>query len=75
VSFPLAAKRDVKGGGIQPLYNWLTKISENGQMNSEVKGDFQKYLVDSNGELMGVFVGSVSPLDQQIVSNITGSSN
>lgn len=75
VSFLLAAKGDVKGSGIQPVYNWLTKASENGQTNTIVKDDFQKYLISESGELIGIFIGSVSPLDPQIVSNITGSSN
>lgn len=75
ITFLLAAKGDVKGSSIQPVYNWLTKESENGQANTIVKDDFQKYLISESGELIGIFIGSVSPLDQQIVSNITGSSN
>lgn len=75
VNFLLATKGAVKGGNIQPVYQWLTKQTENGQLNTEVKSDFQKYVVDRNGELIGVFKGSVSPLDNQIISVITGSFN
>lgn len=75
VSFPIAAKGWVKGSAIHPLYAWLTRLSENGVLDSEVKSDFQKYLVDRNGELLGIFSGSVSPLDAQIVSNITSTSH
>jgi glutathione peroxidase len=75
VSFLLAAKGSVKGNDMQPIYQWLTRKTENGEFNSEVKDDFQKYIVDRNGALIGVFKGSVSPLDNQVVSVITGSFN
>lgn len=75
VNFLLAEKAAVKGGSIQPVYQWLTKLSENGQLNTSVQDDFQKYVVDSNGELIGVFKGIVSPLDTQITSLITGTFN
>lgn len=73
VSFFIAAKGAVKGSNAQAVYQWLTRQSENGVADSEVKSDFQKYLIDRNGELLGIFSGSVSPLDNQLVSNITGS--
>lgn len=75
VSFLLTAKGAVNGSSIQPVYQWLTLKSENGQLNTSVQGDFQKYVVDRNGELIGVFKGMVSPLDNQITSLITGSFN
>lgn len=70
VRFLLAAKGAVKGPGIQPLYSWITRQAENGILDSEVKGDFQKYLIDEHGELAGIFAGSLSPLDQQLVAAI-----
>jgi glutathione peroxidase len=75
VSFLLAAQGPVKGATIQPVYNWLTKLTENGAMNTEVKGDFQKYLIDRNGNLVGVFSGKVLPMDNQIVSAINANLN
>jgi glutathione peroxidase len=75
VSFLLAAKGSVTGGNIQSVYQWLTRQTENGQINTSIQGDFQKYVVDRNGELRGVFKGMVSPLDTQITSLITGSFN
>lgn len=71
VSFLLAAKASVKGGALQPAYGWLTRQSENGIMDGEVQDDFQKYLVSSQGQLIGVFAGQVSPLDQQVTDAIT----
>ena len=52
VSFPMMAKISVKGNDTHPLYQWLTQKSMNGVMDSEVKWNFQKYLIDENGKLV-----------------------
>lgn len=70
--FLIAQKGQVTGPGKQAVYAWLTNRSENGVMGGEVKADFQKFLVDRDGQLIGVFAGSVSPLDQQIKDAVTG---
>lgn len=71
INFLLAGKGSVKGSDQQLVFYWLTHTSENNTLDSEIKGDFQKYLIDRDGELIGVFVGSVSPLSPQIINNIT----
>jgi glutathione peroxidase len=35
------------------IYQWLTKKELNGVMDSRVEWNFQKYLIDENGKLMG----------------------
>jgi glutathione peroxidase len=70
-SFRLAAKGSVRGTDIQPIYNWLTHQSENGVLNNDVVADFQKFLVDRNGLLIGVFGPGVSPMDSTIQNAIT----
>ena len=55
-------RASVVGADISPLYHWLCSINENGMMESIVKYDFQKFLVEENGKLVGVFSGQVSPL-------------
>ncbi|HMJ47150.1 MAG TPA: hypothetical protein VK498_07450 [Ferruginibacter sp.] len=75
VNFLLVSKGAVSGAAIQPVYNWLIKQSENGITNSEVKGDFQKYLINKSGVIVGIFSGSVSPLDNKITSAITANLN
>lgn len=54
VTFPLMSKISVKGKDMAPLYQWLTSKSKNGVMDSEVKWNFQKYLIDENGKLVNV---------------------
>ena len=73
VTFPIAALGAVEGAGTQPIYHWLTTKTENGNMDVQVKGDFQKFLVDSEGNLVGVFSGSVLPNDTELTSAITSS--
>ena len=70
-SFLLATKAPVVGEGIQPVYQWLTTLSENGNMKTPVKTDFQKYIIDKRGSLVAVFAGSVLPLDSNLVSDLT----
>ena len=72
ITFRLGAKGEVKGSNMLPVYNWLTHQAENGLMNTTVAGDFQKYLIDKNGQLIGVYKPEVSPLDSTITNAITG---
>lgn len=71
VTFPMMAKLSVKGKDIAPLYQWLTNKEENGMMDSKVKWNFQKYMIDENGNLVDVAYPKTNPLDEQIVSWIT----
>ncbi|HMD01104.1 MAG TPA: hypothetical protein VKH37_13165, partial [Ferruginibacter sp.] len=47
-TFPVSQKIGVKDstGNTHELYTWLQRQSENGSIDSKVKRDFQKYLVD-----------------------------
>ncbi len=53
VTFPMMSKISVKGDDMDPLYKWLTSKKENGVMDSEVTWNFQKYMIDANGNLCG----------------------
>jgi glutathione peroxidase len=72
VTFPMMAKISVKGKDIHPLYQWLTQKELNGFMDSNVKWNFQKYLVDEEGKLAGMLAPKTKPLSDEIVSWITG---
>ena len=67
VTFPMMAKISVKGKDIHPLYQWLTSKSLNGVMDSEVKWNFQKYLIDENGRLVDVVMPKESPYSEKII--------
>lgn len=70
VTFPMAAKIDVKGKDMHPLYVWLTQKKYNGFSDNSVKWNFQKYLIDEKGKLIQVFAPGVEPLSNEIVKAI-----
>lgn len=71
VTFPIMSKISVKGDDIHPLYKWLTSKSANGVLDSEVAWNFQKYLIDENGNLVGFFKPAVKPLADEVVMWVT----
>ena len=53
VTFPMMSKISVKGDDQHPLYKWLTSKSDNGLEDSKVSWNFQKYMIDEEGRLVG----------------------
>lgn len=68
VSFPMMEKIIVKGEEKHPLYKYLTEKELNGMMDSEVKWNFQKYLVDENGKVVEVLEPKVNPMDDRVIN-------
>jgi glutathione peroxidase len=73
VTFPMMGKISVKGDGKHPLYQFLTEKSKNGLEDNDVEWNFQKYLLDENGELEQVISPRTSPMDSKIIEWITAS--
>jgi Glutathione peroxidase len=71
VTFPLMEKISVKGNDMAPIYQWLTSKSKNGVMDSEVKWNFQKYLIDENGKLVDVVYSKDKPTSDKVIAWIT----
>lgn len=71
VTFPMMAKISVKGKDIAPLYKWLTQKSENGVEDASVSWNFQKFLIDENGNWIASFSPNIDPLSEKIISKIT----
>ena len=70
VTFPMAAKITVKGEEMAPIYQWLTQKKYNNLKDSEVKWNFQKYLINEKGELVAVFKAGMKPTEPEIVAAI-----
>jgi glutathione peroxidase len=66
VTFPMMAKISVKGEDIHPLYKWLTQKSENGKADAEVQWNFQKFMIDENGNWVGSVAPKTLPVSQEI---------
>ena len=72
VTFQMMEKISVKGDDIDPIYNWLTKKSENGVMDAPVKWNFQKFMIDENGKLVDYLSSKEKPMSDKIVNWIKG---
>lgn len=70
VKFLITEKIKVKGSEQHPLYSWLTKKSNNGAINSSVKWNFQKYLIDENGNLIDYFLSITNPMSGKITKHL-----
>jgi glutathione peroxidase len=70
VSFPMASKITVKGDEMAPIYHWLTEKKYNNLKDSEVKWNFQKYLLNEKGQLVAVFKPGMKPNDPEIIAAI-----
>lgn len=70
VSFPMAAKVSVKGDDVAPIYKWLCNKSLNGVLDAEVKWNFNKFLIDENGQLINKFDSGVKPMSEELVNKL-----
>ncbi len=70
VSFPMAAKISVMGEDQAPIYKWLCNQSENGVLNASIKWNFNKFLLNEEGQLMNYFESAVEPMSSTITSKL-----
>ena len=75
VSFPLFSKISVKGKNIHPLYKLLTEKETNPRFSGKITWNFNKFLVDRNGEVVARFDSKVEPLDQQMLTAVEDAVN
>ena len=71
VTFPMMAKISVKGKDMHEVYQYLTQKSKNGIEDSEVKWNFQKYILNEKGELEKVISPKTLPTDPEIIDWLT----
>ncbi len=71
VTFQMMEKISVKGDDKHPIYKYLTEKKENGKMDAEVSWNFQKFMIDENGNLVGMVNPQGSPKDEKIIQFIT----
>lgn len=68
VSFDLYSKIVVKGDGIHPLYQYLTKDSG---FPGEIPWNFSKFLVDKKGKVIGRFGPDANPTGAEITGAVS----
>jgi glutathione peroxidase len=69
VTFPMISKISVKGDDIHPLFAYLT---EGTPLKGDIKWNFEKFLLDKNGNLVARYPSATKPLDKDIVKRIEG---
>lgn len=72
VTFPMMEKISVKGNDTHPLFHWLTQKSKNGVSDAEVSWNFNKFLIDEDGNWVAHYDSKVEPLDPRIVDFASG---
>ncbi len=70
VTFLLTQKIDVKGSKQHPLYKWLTERDLNGKKSSSVKWNFQKYMVNKDGNLIDYYFSITKPMSSKITKHL-----
>jgi glutathione peroxidase len=63
VDFDMFGKVVVKGEGIHPLFEYLTKQSK---FAGDIKWNFNKFLIDKNGEVVARFEPQVEPTSVEV---------
>ena len=67
VTFDLFAKVSVKGEDQCPLYKYLTDKDKNGRFGGEIRWNFQKFLVDRDGEVIARFEPGDNPMSEKVI--------
>ena len=60
----------MKGNNQHPLYAWLTQKKLNGVKDSEVKWNFQKYLIGTKGHLVDYYFSITNPMSDKITKHL-----
>jgi glutathione peroxidase len=69
------AKLKVKGKEQHPLYAELTQASDAKGKSGNVKWNFEKFLINRKGEIVGRFRSKTTPQDPEIVGAIESALN
>jgi len=68
VSFKLFDKVDVNGSNKSPLYSILTDNELTGK--SDIKWNFEKFLIDKDGNIVARYASKVEPTGKELISAI-----
>lgn len=71
VKFDLFSKIDVKGDQQAPLYEFLTTQDTSPLGSGTVRWNFEKFVVDRNGQVSARFGTKVSPDSKEFVEHVT----
>lgn len=70
VSFPMFAKISVKGADIDPLYAFLTSAETDPKFAGDIKWNFNKFLVDREGNIVARYDSDVEPMSETLTAEV-----
>ncbi|WP_019931750.1 glutathione peroxidase [Nocardia sp. BMG111209] len=70
VDFPLLAKVDVNGDARHPLYQELVQTSDAEGVAGDIQWNFEKFVVDRDGKVVGRFRPRTEPQDPAVIAAI-----
>jgi glutathione peroxidase len=70
VTFPMFEKIDVNGAGRHPVYGELTSTADADGEAGDVQWNFEKFLVDPQGTVVGRFRPRTEPEDETLVAAV-----
>lgn len=70
VTFPLSEKISVKGTDIHPLYRYLTSQTSTRKVHGDISWNFNKFLIDKNGQVVERYSSITKPLSSKIIKDI-----
>jgi glutathione peroxidase len=70
VTFPIMSKISVKGDDKAAIYKYLTEQPSAGDFAGDITWNFNKYLIDRNGQIMARFASPTKPSDPSLVAAV-----
>ena len=70
VSFPVFSKISVIGNEQHPLYRFLTNEKTNPGFSGDISWNFNKFLIDRQGKVIGRYGSQTVPEDAELVSKL-----
>jgi len=70
VTFPMFAKISVKGEDQHPLYAYLTSKETNPNFGGDISWNFNKFLIDRNGKIVGRFTSKDNPMADSLIAEV-----
>lgn len=70
VTFPMTEKLTSKGGDQHPIFTYLTSSKSNPNYAGHITWNFNKFLLDANGNVVTRFPSQTKPMDDVIIEAI-----
>lgn len=75
VSFPMFSKIEVNGDAASPLYKYLTSKDVQPAGKGDISWNFEKFLIDRDGQLVHRFAPRTDPSDSELVDAVESQLN